>query len=657
MSGRGLAAALVVALAASAADQPPLRVGLEEEASVELTLVDVEVVDAQGRPIRGLTKDDFSATLNWKTWPVYSVDDLCSCDEPPAAADASTVPGRPQPPPADPSLFVLYFDFSQLQADGRDRAAGEAKRWIAESLRRGDEAAIVTYGTDQGVKERCPFTSDKAKLLAGIEAAQNDPKSIEAWPSFLKNRMCACGMIRGPCAPEPGLCPNYAVDEYFRGRRSLEALRGYLEDLGRTPGRKAVLYFNENGVLRPGALYRQREDTGGDHAGLLDEVASVATASRARVYPATTGDELDLDTRVVAAAAANLGANLADGTGGRSNHGSMDLRDFMDRTARGGCCIYRVAVRPPEGASKRVYQLRVAARGKEVSWLYRIRFEDDIDRWLKRARGVLRNPAGATDLPLAAALVPVLAGDGRWTISVQVALDADAMAYLPAAAGREAQWQVGALLHGEGSDESWEMLGVSSIHRKGEAQRAACVVHKREIERLHSGRFRLAAFVRDENTGLFGGAEAEIELPRSGSGRIAGPVILRSPRKYFMAALPALAGKAMTRSSISEVREDAVPARAAPVTTGETLVAETWLCPGDAGGPPPVRFVSKDGVPLFRFEPQTPAPAGRCRRFTDAIETSRLAAGTYAYHFRWNRPGSAKPDESDVAFEISTERR
>jgi VWFA-related protein len=658
-----------VALAAPAGNEPPLRIGLEEEASVELTLVDVEVTDKQGRPVRGLTKDDFAVTLNWKTWPVYSVDDLCSCEEtPPVAevADVSEAPGAPRMtsalpsaplPPADPSRFVLYFDFSQLQADGRDRAAKEAKRWLRESLRAGDEAEIVTYGTDAGIKERCPFTSDRQKLLAGIDAAQNDPKSIEAWPSFLKERMCECGMIDRPCPHEPSHCPMYAVDDYFRNRRSLEALRAFLESLGEAPGRKTVLYFNQNGILQPGSVYGQPEQKGGDDTFLLEDVASVATSSRARVYPITTGDALDPDASLVTTAAVNLGANLADGTGGRYNHGLTDLRDLMDKAARAGCCIYRLAVRPPEGVSRRAYQLRVTARGKAVPWLYRIRFENEMDRWLKQARGVLRNPAGAKDLSVAAALVPVLAGDGRWKVSVQVAVDADAMTYLPAAGGREAQWQVGALLHGEGSDESWEMLGVSRIHRKGEAQPAAAVVHKRELDGLHAGRFRLAAFVRDENTGLFGGAEAEIELPRAGSGRIAGPVILRSPRKFFMAALPALAGKAMTQSSVSEVREGALPARAAPLATGDTLVVETWLCSGAESGPPPVRFVSKDGAPLFRFEPQTPTPAGRCRLFSDTIDTRPLAAGTYAYHFRWNGPGDAEPEEAEAGFEISTDRR
>ena len=659
MLGRGLAAALILALAAPPAKEPPRSLGLVEESSVELTLVDVEVRDAEGRPIRGLTKDDFAVTLNWKSWPIYSVDDLCTCGElTPAsvAADLPQPPGAlPAPPPPDPSRFVLYFDFSQLQADGRDRAVAESKRWLQESLPPGDEAEIVTYGTDQGVKERCRFTSDRGKLIAAVDAVQSDPRSIEAWPSFLRGRMCECGTIKGPCAPSTGSCAGFAVDDYFRSRRSLEALRGYLETLGETPGRKAVLYFNQNGVLEPGRLYGQGEDKGGNGTQLLEDVSAVATSSRARVFPVTTGDALDPDARLVTVAAANLGANLADGTGGHANHGLADLRDLMDGVARAGCCIYRIAVRPPETASRAVYQLRVAARDIQTPWLYRIHFENELDRWMKRARGVLKNPSGSNDLPVSAALVPVLSAGGRWKLAVQVALDADAMAYLPGAQGRDAQWQVGALLHGEGSDESWEMLGVSRIHRTGKTQQAAAVVHRRDIDGLKPGRFRLAAFVRDENTGLFGGAEAEIDLPPPGSNRIAGPVILRSSRKVFLAALPALAGKAMSRSSVSEVEEDALPARRSPLDAGDTLVAETWLCPGPTRGLSPLRFVTKDGVPIFRFEPQVPTAAGRCQLYADAIDARRLGPGLYAYHFRWTRPGAEEPEEAEATFEISAE--
>ena len=620
-------------------EDQPLRLGLVEEAGVELTLLDVEVTDENGRPIRGLGLDDFAITVNWKDWPVYSVDDLCDCEELPSTAVSASAPARRLS--ENPARFVLYFDFSQLQPDGRAGAVVEGKRWLRESLRPGDEASIVTYGTDAGLNERCPFTSDRRKLAEAIDAAHADPKQSDAWPAFLPLRMRECGL-------DPSKCPTYAVDEYFHSRRALTALHAFLERLGETPGRKTVLYFNENSVLQPGRLYGQEEDKGGDFTGVLEDVSSVAIASRASVYPVFAGQG-------ASGAAVNFGANLADATGGRYNRGLFDLRSLLDKTARGGCCVYRLGLRPPAGAARGVYQVRVEAGGKKVPWLYRVRFENKLDRWLQSARAVLRNPEGARDLPIAAALVPIRSAGGRWTLSVQVALDADTFAYLPAGEVRSAQWQVGALLHREGNDATWEMLGVSSIKRSSVAGPGADVVHRRDIDNLRPGIYRLAAFVRDENTNLFGGAETVIELPKPGSDRIAGPVVMRSPRKFYRAALPALAGKAANSSSVSELREDALPERVAPLATLETIEIETWLCPDEAhqGAVAPARFVSKNGVALFQFEPAEPRTAGSCLMYADAIDAARLGEGAYSYHFRWNAPGSAEPRETEAHFRIA----
>jgi len=636
-----------------------------EEAGVELTLLDVEVTEKDGRPIHGLKKGDFVLYLNGREWPVYSVDDLCACEDLAATEDvAADDPGKtPSPPPVAPAAargssepptrFVLYLDFSQLQSDGRARAVSEAKRWIRDSLKPSDEVSIVAYATDAGLKERCPFTSDRQKLVDAVDAAHNDPKLFDAAAAFLPHRMCECGMYGGACVPDPAACPTYAVDEYFRSRRSLKALEQFLETLGESFGRKVVLYFNDSGVLMPGSLYGQGTHKGGDNFSLLDQVASAAIASRAAIYPVFTGDDLNGDAAVISGAAVNFGANLADATGGRYNRGMADLKKLMDAAAHAGCCTYRVGMQPPTGPRRDIYQVRVEAGGRKVSWLYRIHFDTELDRWLKRARSVLRNPAGSRDLPIGAALVPVKSSGGRWKLSVQVALDADAFAYLPGADGRDAQWQVGALVQREGGRESWEMLGVSSLHRKDTSGTAAALVHRTDLDDLRPGTYRLAAFVRDENTSLFGGAETVIDLPKPGVAGVAGPIVMRSPRKFFLAALPALAGKETKRSSVSAVREDALPTRTTPAIAREMLEAQTWLCPAPAGGAgTPVRFVSRDGVPQYRFDAAEPRPAGGCLLYTDAIDAARLPEGTYAYHFRWNAPGRTEPLESKVEFEV-----
>ena len=55
-------------------------------------------------------------------------------------------------PDVSPRRYILYFDFSQLQLDGRARAVEEAKRWV-NSMEPVDEAMVVAYATAAGLRK------------------------------------------------------------------------------------------------------------------------------------------------------------------------------------------------------------------------------------------------------------------------------------------------------------------------------------------------------------------------------------------------------------------------------------------------------------------------------------------------------------------------
>ena len=134
----------------------PLDLGLTERADISLMFIDVIAVDAAGRPMPGLKKEDFRLKLDYVPREIYSVDDLCPCSaqgEPLAAAPveseltADLAPIREQKPP----LFVLYFDFSQLQQNGRAQALQEGRRWIEQAMQPDDRAMLVGYTGKAGV--------------------------------------------------------------------------------------------------------------------------------------------------------------------------------------------------------------------------------------------------------------------------------------------------------------------------------------------------------------------------------------------------------------------------------------------------------------------------------------------------------------------------
>ncbi len=371
----------------------PRPTAFVEKTKVVLTLLDVAVTDKNGRPRPGLQKEDFSVTLNGHDWPVYSVDDLCSCETgtmtpgETAAGDSSKVgPDIVRPPSGnvvrrDPLRFVLYFDFSLLQQDGRDRALIETTRWVRETMRGGDEATIVAYAQRAGLREISPFTSDRERLIDALEAAASDPALVDSWPSLLESRICECfgdlGTMRelcgkyGPVPPNPAACGVHAEEEYLHARDSLRSLKKFLEELDTTPGRKAVFFFNQNGSLTPGGFYGRDP---GDLYHLTEEVGAAATSSRASVYPINAGDALD-HNELRAKASTNFGANLADYTGGRYNHGSIDMQSVVNSAGRFDCCIYRVAIVPPKRTPRGVSRAKVSVAGVALPWRYRLSFD------------------------------------------------------------------------------------------------------------------------------------------------------------------------------------------------------------------------------------------------------------------------------------------
>ena len=147
---------LLVALAGAVAQEPeqsqpvsgpPLDTGVVERSGISLMLLDVEVTDRKGRPIPGLTLEDFYVQLNGKETPIYSLDDLCSCAiEGEAPPDQMALPEVSSPALAlipDASVFILYIDFSQLRTDGRDAAVEEARRWVRETMQPGDQVQLL----------------------------------------------------------------------------------------------------------------------------------------------------------------------------------------------------------------------------------------------------------------------------------------------------------------------------------------------------------------------------------------------------------------------------------------------------------------------------------------------------------------------------------
>ena len=133
-----------------------------ESVSVTIVEVPVTVVDRAGKPVRGLTTDQFEVTVDGKKVAISAFD----------VVDLATIADEPSSTPL-PSVayrnFLLLFDLSQSTPGTIGRAQAAAKELVTEGLTRRDVAAVATYSVENGLNVVTSFTSDKALLLAAIE--------------------------------------------------------------------------------------------------------------------------------------------------------------------------------------------------------------------------------------------------------------------------------------------------------------------------------------------------------------------------------------------------------------------------------------------------------------------------------------------------------
>jgi VWFA-related protein len=666
-----LALAALSGFAIAAADreeaQPtpdPFEVDYIEETGVELMLLDVEVYDEQGRPSRGLTKEDFTLTINGRVKQIYSLDDLCPCSaQPEVAAGGSVSSAGPAeqalPAVSEPMTYVLYINFGQLQQDGRVHALDEARRWIRETMQPGDRVQVLAWSAQAGLKRLTPIVESKAKLLAAIDKADRSAELVDPLPALRSIRQeevrecwnkCKSRSVisQGSCTDCEIMATDYAKEEYYHGKWSMSALQQALYALEREPGRKSLLYFYQNDTMMPARLFlgvNQKHVM--DHVRTLDRTAAEANLSRTSITAAYSGSDPSPE-------AISVGANLADYTGGSYSRAAHLTPAVTAEAGRGCRCLYRIAVRPPARRRESVYNASVWVRDQQVPRRFRLQHLSRFDRWLREAQAALAAPELMGDLPVTISLTPLANERGRWQVVARIVVSVDALLLLPAAGGKHGSWETGALLFAEQSGGPMEFLARSRMSTESEDTSGSYVVHERTVEGLQPGPWSMGAFVRDRNTNLFGGAQGRILLPKPGKAGISTPVLMQAGRSWLRTELPPLRKKNQEPVKTGAVVEDPLPLVGQPVIRGTPVEARTWICaPKSGSGDGLLRYLVREAEPIFRFEHVDPPAAGACSEVVDVVETGLLAPGKYAYRIRYNvgEDGETLEDEATFVLE------
>lgn len=245
--------------------------------TTNVVVVNVSVLDKNGKPIETLTKDDFEVYEDGKLQKLQAVDlqKLKNNVLPPLQQTLQERPEPFKPPTAathnsnlkskyqDRRLMVLLFDFSSMQAAEQIRAKNAAIHFIETQMTASDEVSIMTYGSE--LKTAVDFTSDRAQLIGAIQAFRIGESSENA-------------TFADEGADSQDQSGQFVADEtefnIFNADLKLAALEDAARGLGQYPEKKALIYIS-SGIQKNGA----------DNQSQLRATVNVAIRSNVAFYP------------------------------------------------------------------------------------------------------------------------------------------------------------------------------------------------------------------------------------------------------------------------------------------------------------------------------------------------------------------------------------
>ncbi len=246
--------------------------------SSDLVRIDVEVTDRSGKPIKGLTANQFTITDEGKSQAItsFSYADIEAIET--ATTDVSkpivvTVDNDgPNSPSADAisdalrdrRLIVLFFDLTSMQTDDLIRAHDAADKFVKQQMTKADVVAVIVFSTRINVLAN--FTNDRAVLNKAIAQLTPDNSANLASPLY-------AAAANGEYDVQEYTGAAYTPDEtefnVFNTDQKLAAVEGLADVLGGIPGRKALVEFT-GGITQTGEENRTQLRAATDAANRAD---------------------------------------------------------------------------------------------------------------------------------------------------------------------------------------------------------------------------------------------------------------------------------------------------------------------------------------------------------------------------------------------------
>jgi VWFA-related protein len=697
------AACVLVPLGLPPEAAPPARAqsaaASEFPSHVEVVTVDAVVVDASGKSVEGLTKDDFVVEEDGQPQPIVTFE---AVSVPPEAAVAAS-PAEPSwtvtnagPQPQAGRAFALLADDLRLPFEQSQHVRQAMADFISESLSPGDAVIVGTTSGDTwwsarmpegredllGILDRVkgryvdPATRDHMSEYEAFEIVHRDAGSgphqdvLEALrhPLSVSERVAVRLWDMGLCgrkdATQDAPMQTYeacfpmlraaaaAIDGARRERTSgtLQAMRRAIGALAPFRGRKSVVFVSP-GFLEDDDLTQQ-------------DVATAALDARTAVYfvdarglaTGALGAEAPSDRqslenpgretqrRVEELTGESGGAQaLAEETGGFTVHNTNDLAAAAERIAAESRTFYLLGFEPPAGKPAKAWRkLRVTARRSGVTTRARRGYRLDAATMAAMAR-----PGGSSVIPvrLASYVLGPVAGD-RTRVVTAIEIEVPAVgAPGSGAPAAPLQLRLEATPRGGGEGQARDVslesapAGAPAGTPTGRVWRSA----RLDLD-LPVGVHQIRAFVQDPTTGRSGVVEQRVVVPEPTAFHLSTPVLSDQ-----VTAAGGAKGSP-SPSPVAHSRFMAAPGRQV-LAAFEAFGAAKDPATGQGRVESRVVLQDRGGRPLAAppASPLVPSPEGRLRQL---VALPPLPAGDYDLVITAEDRIAGKTEEVHRAFSV-----
>ena len=271
--------ALSILLAGVLVSQPMIPQTAKFTINSNVVIVNLTVLDRNGKPIENLTKDDFLLYEDGKLQKLQAVDFQRLSDQtlpPPTEVKAPEPPKRYNPANEkaaaatkllskyqDRRLMILFFDFGSMQPAEQIRSREAAVKFLTSQMTPSDMVSIMTYGSE--LKTVQDFTSDRDLLISQINKFRAGDSSENA-------------TFADEGADSQDQSGQFVADEtefnIFNADLKLAALEDAARSLGQYPEKKALIYIS-SGIQKNGV----------DNQSQLRATVNTAVRANVAFYP------------------------------------------------------------------------------------------------------------------------------------------------------------------------------------------------------------------------------------------------------------------------------------------------------------------------------------------------------------------------------------